>query len=107
MTTLAAAPATTAPPLLATALPDLQADLAQALALADAAPDLRAAAVALRARYAPRRMVVVDAADMRDETPAAIGQHVQLFYAVSDGHCWQVSASGEQAAGYFISGSRS
>ena len=54
----------------------LAATLADAIALADAQHDVRAAAQALRERYAPRRIVVVDAFDMRGETPAAVGEKV-------------------------------
>jgi hypothetical protein len=75
--------------------------LREALALADATADVREAAQALRARYA-RRVVVVDAFDMRDETPAAVGQKVQLYFAASDGHCWHVTTDASQAAGFFI-----
>lgn len=82
---------------------NLQDALAEALAIADAAPDVRDAARRLRERFAPRRVVVVDASDMRDETPAATGQKAQLHYAASDGHCWSVSHDGASAAGYFLS----
>lgn len=80
----------------------LAATLADAIALADAQDGVRAAAQALRERYAPRRIVVVDAFDMRGETPAAVGEKVQLYFAASDGHCWQVTADGAQAVGFFI-----
>ena len=80
----------------------LQDALPEALALAEAREGVRAAAQALRERYAPRRIVVVDAFDMRGETPAAVGEKVQLYFAASDGHCWQVTADGAQAVGFFI-----
>ncbi len=44
-----------------------------ALALAEAAGSVREAAQALRTHYSQLRVVVVDAFDMRDETPAAAG----------------------------------
>lgn len=88
----------------ATATHNLQEALPEALALADAAPTVRAAAQALRERYAPLRVVVVDAFDMRGETPAAVGARVQLFFGASDGHCWQVTTDGHAAAGFFLSG---
>lgn len=78
-------------------------ELAEALALADAAADVREAAAVLRARFAPLRVVVVEAADMRDETPAATGTQRQLYLAASDGHCWTVTADLAQAAGLYIS----
>jgi hypothetical protein len=90
-----------APGLAAEAL--VAADLAsQALAVAEAAGTVREAAQALRERFAPLRVVVVDAFDMRDEHPAAQGERRLLFYGASDGHCWQVTADATQAAGFFI-----
>lgn len=76
--------------------------LPEALAIADAQCGVRAAAQALRARYAGLRVVVVDAFDMRDERPAAVGQAVQLYFAASDGHCWHVCDDGAQAVGFYI-----
>lgn len=72
------------------------------LAVADAAPSVRAAAAALRERLAPLRVVVVDAFDMRGETPAAMGAKRQLWWGASDGHCWSVTAQADQAVGLFI-----
>jgi hypothetical protein len=75
----------------------------EALALAEAAGSVRDAARALRERYALLRVVVVDAFDMRDETPAATGATRTLYYGATDGHCWQVTGDASQAAGFFIS----
>ncbi len=80
-------------------LPDT---LHDALALAEASPGVREAAAALRARFAPLRVVVVDALDMRDETPAASGPRHHLYLGASDGHCWTVTQDPAQAAGLFI-----
>jgi hypothetical protein len=76
--------------------------LPQALAIADAQGSVREAAAALRAAYAGLRVVVVDAFDMRDETPAARGSKRLLFLGASDGHCWTVTADASQAVGLFI-----
>jgi hypothetical protein len=76
--------------------------LAEALALADAAGSVREAAAALRSRFAPLRVVVVDAFDMRAETPALAGARRALYLGASDGHCWQVTTDPAQAAGLFI-----
>jgi hypothetical protein len=76
--------------------------LPQALAIADAQGSVREAAAALRAAYAGLRVVVVDAFDMRDETPAARGSKRLLFLGATDGHCWTVTADASQAAGLFI-----
>jgi hypothetical protein len=78
------------------------ATLTEALALAEAADTVREAAAALRARLAPLRVVVVDAFDMRGETPAAQGPRRALYLGASDGHCWQVTADPAQAAGLFV-----
>jgi hypothetical protein len=74
----------------------------EALAVADAAPGVREAALALRRRFAPLRVVVVDAFDMRGETPAAVGSRCTLYYGASDGHCWTVTSDPAQAVGFFI-----
>lgn len=76
--------------------------LADALTLADAAANAREAAAALRQRFAGLRIVVVDAFDMRDETPAARGTKRALYLGASDGHCWQVTADPAAACGLFV-----
>jgi hypothetical protein len=78
--------------------------ITEALALAESAASVRDAAQALRERYALLRVVVVDAFDMRDETPAAVGPTRALYYGASDGHCWQVTSDPALAAGFFLSG---
>jgi CO/xanthine dehydrogenase Mo-binding subunit len=75
---------------------------AEALALAEGAATVRDAARLLRERYAPLRVVVVDAFEMRGETPAAHGDRRALYYGASDGHCWQVTSDPAQAAGFFL-----
>jgi len=76
--------------------------VSEALVLAEAAGTLREAAQVLRDRYAPLRIVVVDAFDMREETPAAAGATRSLYYGASDGHCWQVTSDPAHAAALFI-----
>ena len=78
------------------------ASLPALLALAERTPGVRAAAAALRQHCAPLRVVVVDALDMRDETPVAQGRQYQLFLGASDGHCWTVTTDPARAAGLFI-----
>ena len=78
------------------------ATLDRALLLADAEGSVRDAAATLRAACAPLRVVVVDALDMRGETPVAVGTRRQLYLGASDGHCWTVTADLDQAAGLFI-----
>jgi hypothetical protein len=74
----------------------------EALALAEGAPTVREAAQLLREHYDKLRIVVVDAFDMRDETPAAEGPLRAIWYGASDGHCWQVTGDPGQAAGFFL-----
>jgi hypothetical protein len=76
--------------------------LREALAIADAGAGLREAAAALRVRFAPLRVVVVDAFDMRGERAAAQGAKRALYLGASDGHCWAVTADPARAAGLFI-----
>ncbi|MBI3367364.1 MAG: hypothetical protein HY021_02580 [Burkholderiales bacterium] len=76
--------------------------LARAVTIADGAGSVREAAAALRTHFAPLRVVVVDALDMRDETPAAVGAKHQLYYGASDGHCWTVTDQPARAVGFFI-----
>ena len=76
--------------------------LTEALAIAESAGTVREAATALRARLAPLKVVVMDAFDMRCETPAAQGAKRALYLGASDGHCWTVTADPAQAAGLFI-----
>lgn len=78
------------------------ASLAEAIALADSANTVREAALLLRERFAPLRVIVVDAFDMRGETPAASGERRLLWGAVSDGHCWQVSTDLSALSGFYL-----
>jgi hypothetical protein len=63
---------------------------------------VREAAAALRETFAPLRVVVVDAMDMRGEQPAAASARHQLFLGASDGHCWHVTRNEREAAGLFL-----
>jgi hypothetical protein len=74
----------------------------EALALAEAAATAREAAAVLRARYAPWRVLVLDAFDMRHEQPVARGGKRQLFLSASDGHCWTITADSARAAGLIV-----
>jgi hypothetical protein len=76
--------------------------ITEALAIAESADSVRSAAQLLRSHYSQLRVVVVDAFDMRDETPAAVGATRKLYYGASDGHCWQVTSDPAQAAGFFL-----
>jgi len=76
--------------------------LADALELADDCATVREAAAALRETFAPLRVVVVDAMDMRGETPAAASARHQIYLGASDGHCWHVTQDVRSAAGLFL-----
>jgi hypothetical protein len=77
--------------------------LTHALALAEAAATgLRDAAAALRRHCVPLRVVVVDAHDMREETPVLSSARHRVYLGASDGHCWHVTQDPAQAAGLFI-----
>ncbi len=56
-----------------------------------AAPSLRDAAAIWRARDPDMRVVLVDAMDMRDETPALLLGQRRVYLATSNGHCWSVT----------------
>jgi hypothetical protein len=79
--------------------------LAEALALAESAASVREAAALLRQRYPALKVVVVDAFDMRHETPAAAGARRTLWGASSDGHCWQVCADLSAINGFYLADS--
>lgn len=82
--------------------PALADSLPEALALAEAATTVREAAARLRERYAPLKIIVVDAFDMRDETPLASGPRRLLWGATSDGHCWQLTTDVRAACGLYL-----
>jgi hypothetical protein len=56
-----------------------------------AASSLRDAATLWRARDPDMRVLVVDALDMRDETPALLLGQRRVYLATSNGHCWHVT----------------
>jgi hypothetical protein len=77
--------------------------LDEALTIAETSGTVREAAAALRSRFAALKVAVVDAFDMRAETPAAQGDRRALYLGASDGHCWTVTGDPAQAVGLFIS----
>jgi hypothetical protein len=56
-----------------------------------AASSLRDAAALWRARDPAMRVLLVDAMDMRDETPALLLGARSVFLASTNGHCWSVT----------------
>jgi hypothetical protein len=68
----------------------------------DAAPSLRDAVAIWRARDPATRVVVVDAMDMRDETPALLLGTRRVYLATSNGHCWSVTEQPEDATALIL-----
>jgi len=69
---------------------------------------VRAAAAQLRARFAPLRALVVDADDLRGETPVREvaleqGGARALHLMATDGHCWVVTQDPCQASALVLS----
>jgi len=67
----------------------------------------RQGASAWRGLHPAIPMVVVDAMDMRDETPAlrvnlAKGETCSVFLAASNGHCWHVTTLAEVATALIV-----
>lgn len=67
-----------------------------------AAPSLRDAAAIWRARDPATRVVLVDAMDMRDETPALLLGHRRVYLATSNGHCWSVTEQADEATALIL-----
>lgn len=67
------------------------AETAQARIILAEASSVRDAAARLRERYAPLRVTVVDAMDMRGEQPALRAGTRALYLASTNGHCWTVT----------------
>jgi len=55
------------------------------------ASSLREAASILRAQDPALRVVLVDATDMRDETPEQLLGARRYYLARSSGHCWSIT----------------
>lgn len=52
---------------------------------------VRAAAALIRQRLAPVHTLVLDAFDMRDETPVVQVDNRSVYLMSTDGHCWSVT----------------
>jgi hypothetical protein len=66
------------------------------------APTLRDAAAICRARDPATRVVLVDAMDMRDETPALQLGHRRVYLGTSNGHCWTVTERPDEATALIL-----
>ena len=66
------------------------------------APTLCDAASILRARDPALRVVLVDAMDLRDETPAQMLGHRRVYLATSNGHCWSITQQPSEATALIL-----
>jgi hypothetical protein len=67
-----------------------------------AAASLRDAAALWRARDPAMRVVLVDALDMRDETPALRLGARSVYLASTNGHCWSVTDKPDDATALIL-----
>jgi hypothetical protein len=68
----------------------------------DAAPSLREAAARWRAHDPAMRVLLVDAMDMRDETPALVLGQRRIYLAATNGHCWSVTKEPAEATALIL-----
>jgi hypothetical protein len=76
--------------------------LRQASEVIGGASTLRDAATIWRARDPAMRVVVVDALDMRDETPALVLGKRRVYLASSNGHCWSTTEEAVNASALIL-----
>lgn len=67
-----------------------------------AASSLRDAAAIWRARDPDMRVVLVDAMDMSDETPALTLGSRRVYLASSNGHCWNITQQPSDATALIL-----
>lgn len=67
-----------------------------------AASSLRDAAALWRARDPATRVLLVDAMDMRDETPALLLGHRRVYLASTNGHCWSITQQPSEATALIL-----
>lgn len=77
-------------------------DFALLARLGSISPNVRAMAAAARAEWSGLRVTVVDALDVRGETPALVTATADVFLMASDGHCWSMTADPATAAGLVL-----
>jgi len=63
---------------------------------------VRAAAAIIRERFAPLHALVLDAFDMRTESPALQVESRALYLMATDGHCWSVTGQPERASAFVL-----
>ena len=77
-------------------------DLRAAGEVVTTAASVRDAAATWRSRDPAMRVVVVDAMDMRDETPALVLGDRRVFLATSNGHCWTTTQQPDEATALIL-----
>jgi hypothetical protein len=63
---------------------------------------VRDAATVLRTQNPAMRVVVVDAIDMRDETPVLNLGSRCVYLGASNGHCWRVTGQPDEATALIL-----
>lgn len=76
--------------------------LVQVALRAQQAGSLREAAADLRRTLPALRVSVVDALDMRGESPVLNLERCKVFLMQSDGHCWSVTRDPAEAVGIVL-----
>ena len=77
-------------------------DLTTLASLGNNASDVAALAAEARVRWSGLRVTVVDALDVRGETPALETASASVFLMGYDGHCWSMTADPAAAAGLVL-----
>ena len=77
-------------------------DLNQVGEVVRAATTLREAAAIWRARDPAMRVLVVDAMDMRDETPVLSMGARSVYLGATNGHCWRVTGEPTEATALIL-----
>jgi len=76
----------------------------EAGAILSVAESVRAAAAQLRARFPGISASVVDAFDMKDETPAVKTAKGAIYLMENEGHCWSLTADPARASAFVLTG---
>jgi len=77
-------------------------DLTTLATLAGEAPNARAAAAAIRSKLPGLHASVVDAFDLRGESPVLQAGALSLYLMSCDGHCWSVTGDPAQAGAVVV-----
>jgi len=77
-------------------------DLAVLTRPGNIAADVQALAASARSQWRELRVTVVDALDVRGETPVLVTAAANVFLLESDGHCWSMTTDPAAAAGLML-----